>query len=90
MEHHIKYKDLDLSEIMVKGPIVIEKLEDEYTEHDYERMSKNFEVVNILGCALTIDIYNFISHYDSAKEIWETLYYWYGTNQNVVLRKFVA
>ena len=54
---------------MVKGPIVIKELEHEYTEDDYTRISKNFEVTNILYCALTIDIYEFISHCDSAKEI---------------------
>ena len=54
---------------MIKGPIVIEKSEDEFTEDDYKRISKNFEVLNILYCALTIDIYEFISHCDIVKEI---------------------
>jgi len=52
-------------------------------------MSKNFEVINILYCVLTIDIDEFISHYDSAKEIWDTLYYLCGTNENVLLGNFV-
>jgi len=70
---------------MVKGPIVIEKSEDEYTKDDYKRMSKIFKVLNILYYALTIGIYEFTLHCDSAKEIWETLYYLYGINQNMVL-----
>ena len=51
---------------------------------------KLFEVLNILYCILTIDIYEFISHCDSAKEIWDTLYNLYGTNQNAVLSEFVG
>ena len=75
---------------MVKCPIVIEKSEDEYVEDDYKQISKNCKVINILYCALTVDIYEFISHCDSAKEIWETLYNLYGTNQDMVLSEFVV
>ena len=74
---------------MVNGPITIDKFEDEYIEDDYKKISKNFKVINISHCALTIDIYESISHCDSAKEIRETLYYIYGTNQNMVLSEFV-
>ena len=74
MERYIKYKGYDLWEIMVKGPIAIEKSEDEYAEDDYKHISKNFKAINILYCALTVDIYEFISQFDSAKEIWVTLY----------------
>jgi len=90
IELYIKHKSLDLWKIIVKGPIVIEKSEDEYTEDDYKRISKNFKAINILYCALTIDIYELISHCDSAKKILETLYYLYGTNKNAVLSEFVA
>ena len=83
MELYIKHKSLDLWEIIVKGPIVIEKSEDECIEDDYKRISKNFKAINILFCALTVDIYEFVSHCDSAKEMWQTLYNLYGTNQNV-------
>lgn len=75
---------------MVKCLIIIENLKDEYTENDYMWISKNFKVINILYCAFTVDIYEFISHCDSVKEIWETLYYLDGTNQNLLLRNFVA
>ena len=53
MERYIKRKGLDLWEIIVKGPIVIEKSKDEYAEDDYKRISKNFKAINILFCALT-------------------------------------
>ena len=62
MEHYIKHKGLNLWDIIVKGPIVIEKSEDEYAENDYKRISKNFKVINILDWALTINIYKFISY----------------------------
>ena len=90
MELYIKHKGFNLREIMVKGPIVIEKLKDEYAEDDYKWIFKNFKAINILFCALTVDIYEFTSHRDSAKEIWEALYNLYGTNQNVVLSEFVV
>ena len=90
MERYIKHMGLDLWEIMIKGPIVIEKSKDDCAEDDFKRISKNFKAINILYCALTVDIYEFSWHCDSAKEIWETLYNSYGTNQNVALSEFVA
>ena len=69
MQVYIKHKDLELWEIKINGPITIDKFEDEYTEDDYKKISKNFKVIYILYCTLTIDIYNSISHYDSIKEI---------------------
>jgi hypothetical protein len=90
MQAYIKHKDLELWEIVINGPITIDKSEDEYTEDDYKKISKNFRVINILYCALTIDIYDSVSHCDSAKKIWETLNCMYGTNYNVMLSEFVA
>jgi len=90
MGHYINHKGLDFWEIIVKCPIVFEKTEDKYAEDNNKRISKNFKAINILYCALTVDIYEFISHCDSAKETWETLYNLYRTNQNVVLSKFVV
>jgi len=90
MQFYIKQKDLELWEIMFNNPIIIGKFKDEYIEDDYKKISKNFKVINILYCALTIDIYDSISHCDSAKELWGILYYIYGTDQNVVLSEFVA
>ena len=43
---------------------ITEKSEDEYAEDDYKRISNNFKVINILFCALTVDIYQFTSHFD--------------------------
>ena len=49
--------------------LFIDKFEDAHTEDDYKKISKNFKIINILYCALTINIYDSISHCDSAKEI---------------------
>jgi len=73
MQLYIKHNDIGRWKIIINGPIVIDKFENEYTEDDYKKISKNFKVINILYCALTINIYDSISHCDSAKEIWETL-----------------
>jgi len=90
MQACIKHKDLELWEIMINGPITIDKFEDEYTEDDYKKISQNFKVINILYCALTIDIDDCISLRESAKEIWKTLNCIYGTDQNVLLSEFFA
>ena len=50
---------------MVNGAITIDKFEYEYTEDNYKKISKNFKVINILYYALTVDIYESISHCDS-------------------------
>ena len=38
MQVYIKHKDLELWEIMINGPITIDKFEDEYTEDDYKNI----------------------------------------------------
>jgi len=40
MQLYIKYKDLELWEIMINGPIAIDKFEDAYTEGDYRKYLK--------------------------------------------------
>jgi len=65
---------------MINGPIVIDKFEDACTEDDYRKISKNFKVTNNLYCAITVNIYDYISNCDSGKEIWETLNHIYGIN----------
>jgi len=52
-KRYIKYKDLNLWEIIVEGLIVIKKAKDECTEHDYKKIFKNFKTLNILYYALT-------------------------------------
>jgi len=69
IKFYIKLKGLELWEIMISGPILIDIVKDEAIEDVYKKISKIFKVINILYCALTIDIYNSISHYDSIKEI---------------------
>ena len=59
MEHYIKHNDLDLWEITNKDLIVIEKSEYEYAEVDFKQIFKFFKAINILYCALTVDIYEF-------------------------------
>ena len=90
MQFYIKQKDLELWEIMFNNPIIIGKFKDEYIEDDYKKISKNFKVINILYYVLTIDIYDSISHSDSAKKIWKTLNCIHGTSHNVLLNEFVA
>ena len=75
---------------MVNDPIIIEKSKDEYVEDDYKKIYTTLKVLNILYCALTIDIYESISHCVTAKEIWETLDCIYGSNHNIVLSEFMA
>jgi len=40
MQLYIKHKDLELWEIMLNGPIVIDKFKDAYTEDDYKKYLK--------------------------------------------------
>ena len=69
MELYVKHKDIDLQEIIKKGPIVVEKSKDQFTNDDYKMRSKNSKTINILYCGLTIEICESIFHYKSAKEI---------------------
>ena len=69
MQFYIKHKDLEFWEIIVNGPIAIDKFEDEYTKDNYKKTSKNFKIINILYCTLTIDTYESISHCVSGMKI---------------------
>jgi len=40
MQLYIKHKDLELCEIMINGPIVIDNFEDAYIEDDYKKYLK--------------------------------------------------
>jgi len=53
---------------MGNGPIIIDKFGYEHTENDFRTISKNFKVLHLLYCALTINIYESILHCHSAKE----------------------
>ena len=69
MQFYINHKDLELREIMINGPIAIEKFENEYAKDDYKKICKNFKAINILYYARTIHIYESISHCDSGKAL---------------------
>ena len=56
MQFYIKHKDRELWEIMVNDPIVIDKFEYKYRKDDCKKISKNFTIINILYCTLTIVI----------------------------------
>jgi len=66
---YVKHKDLDLWEIIMNGPIIIEKWKDCFTNDDYKFMPKNSKAIDILYCCLNIDICGSIFHYKSAQEI---------------------
>ena len=61
MERYIKHKGLDLWDIIVKSPIVIEKSKDEYAENDYKRISKNFKAITFYFVLLLL-IFMSLSH----------------------------
>ena len=73
MELYVKHKDLNLWEITKNGPVVIEKLKDQFTNDD-QMMTKNYEAINLLYCGISIDICDYVFHCKSAKEIWNYLY----------------
>ena len=54
--------------------MIIEKSKDRFADNDYKLMSKNSKAMHILYCES-------IFHCKSAKEIWDYLYYLYGTNE---------
>ena len=84
MEFYVKHKDLDLWEIIKRGPIIIEKSKDQFTNDDYKMMSKNSKAINMLYCSLSIEICESIFYCKSAKEIWDTLCQLYSTNGKIL------
>ncbi|XP_057985321.1 uncharacterized protein LOC131170279 [Hevea brasiliensis] len=91
MRNFIQYVDIEAWQRIVKGPEIPlelhadgyrEKLEDEYNELDWKKVSSNAKALNILHCALDATEYNRISGCTSAKEVWDKLEVTYeGTNQ---------
>jgi len=76
---------------VTKGPYVpqitidgktIAKTEDQYTQEDVARLSKNCKAMHILYCGLDANEYDRICACESAKEIWDKLVVTYeGTSQ---------
>ncbi|XP_057986532.1 uncharacterized protein LOC131171098 [Hevea brasiliensis] len=91
MRNFIQSVDIEAWQRIVKGPEIPlelhadgyrEKLEDEYNELDWKKVSSNAKALNILHCALDATEYNRISGCASAKEVWDKLEVTYeGTNQ---------
>ncbi|XP_057993113.1 uncharacterized protein LOC110636475 [Hevea brasiliensis] len=91
MRNFIQSVDIEAWQRIVKGPEILlelhadgyrEKLEDEYNELDWKKVSSNAKALNILHCALDATEYNHISGCTSAKEVWDKLEVTYEeTNQ---------
>ena len=81
---YVKRKYINLWEIIKKGPIVIEKSKDQFTNEDYNMMSKTFIAINMLCCGLSIDNCEYAFQYKMGKEIWDCLHYSYGANEKVL------
>ncbi|XP_057985376.1 spindle assembly checkpoint component MAD1-like [Hevea brasiliensis] len=91
MRNFIQSVDIEAWQRIVKGPEIPLKLhadgyrgkvEDEYNELDWKKVSLNAKALNILHCALDATEYNRISGCTSAKEVWDKLEVTYeGTNQ---------
>jgi len=78
----IKTEDYELWNIITKGPYVpmttvdgktIKKTEDQYTQEDFTRLSKNYKAMHILYYRLHANEYNRICACELAKEIWDKL-----------------
>jgi len=91
MQIFIKTEDYELWNIIVKGPYVsmttvdtkiVKKTEEQYTEEDFDRLSKNCETMHILYRSLDANECNRICPCKSVKEIWDKLVVTYeGTSQ---------
>ena len=91
MQMFIKNEDYELWNIVTKGPYipmttidgkVVKKTEEQYTQEDYARLSKNCKVMHILYCDLDANEYNRICACELGKEIWDKLVVTYeGTSQ---------
>ncbi|XP_058006836.1 spindle assembly checkpoint component MAD1-like [Hevea brasiliensis] len=91
MRNFIQSVDIEAWQRIVKGPEILlklhadgyrEKVEDEYNELDWKKVSLNAKALNILHCALDATEYNRISGCTSTKEVWDKLEVTYeGTNQ---------
>jgi len=91
MQMFIKTEDYELLNIITKGSYVpmtivdgksVKKKEDQYTQEDFAKLSKNCKALHILYCGLDANEYNRICACGSAKEIWDKLVVTYeGTSQ---------
>ena len=81
MQMFIKTEDYELWNIITKGPYVpmiidgktVKKTEEQYTQEDFAKLSKNYKAMHILYCGLDANEYNRICVCELAKEIWDKL-----------------
>jgi len=97
----IKTEDHELWNIVTKGLYVpmttvdgkiVKKTEEQYTQEDFVRLSKNCKAMHILYCGLDATEYNCICACESAKETWDKLIVTYeGTSQvrEIMINMFV-
>lgn len=92
----IKTEDYELWNIVTKGPYVpqitidgktVAKSEEQYTQEDFARLSKNCTAMYILYCGLDANESNRIYACESAKEIWDKLVVTYEETTQVRERK---
>jgi len=78
MQMFIKTEDYELRNIITKGPYVpvttvdgktVKKTEEQYTQEDFARLSRNCKAMHILYSGLDVNEYNRICACESAKEI---------------------
>ena len=91
MQMFIKTENYELWNIVTKEPYIpqttvdgktVTKTEDQYTQEDFAKLSKNCKAMHILYCGLDANEYNRICACESAKEIWDKLVVTYeGTSQ---------
>ena len=61
---------------------IVKKTEEQYTQQNFSRLSKNCKAMHILYCSLDANEYNHICACELAKEIWDKLFVTYeGTSQ---------
>ena len=69
MKLYIKRKGVDIWEIIKKGPIIIEKSKDWFTDDDYKLISTNSKAIYVLYYGVSIEICELVFHCKSTKEI---------------------
>ena len=94
-EHYLKGKNGKLWRSIIKGPTritrisddaaktVVDKMEDEYTDADFELVDLDNQALAAINMALSLDISQGFRRYKSAKELWKTLHEVYEGNENM-------
>ena len=92
MQMFFKTEDYELWNIVTKDSYVpmttvdgkvVKKTEDQYTQKDFAKFSKNCKVMHILYCGLDANEYNLICACEPAKEMWNKLVVMYEETSQV-------